>query len=189
MLSFGTIERQAKQLLRANKIVSPSVDVRSLARALGATIKEEASDSDVSGALFREEDFILIGVNSSHSETRKRFTIAHELGHLILHDDPVQIDHHYTAIGHSSRLRPVAQRSQVSSEARDPREIEANRFAAALLMPNDFLEKSVRGLKLPLTGKEIGDLSIEYQVSLQAMLFRLINLGFPVDQAGEVEES
>jgi len=187
MLSFGSIERQARRLLKANKIVSPSVDVRLLARALGATIKEEASDSDVSGALFREEDFVLIGVNSSHSETRKRFTIAHELGHLILHDDPVRIDHHYMEIGQRSRMKPVAQRNQVSSEARDPREIEANRFAAALLMPTDFLEQSLKGLRLPLTGKEIVELSEEYEVSAQAMMFRLINLGVPVDQAGEVE--
>ena len=186
MLSFGTIERQAKQLLKANKIISPSVDVRSLARALGATIKEEASDSDVSGALFREHGNILIGVNSSHSETRKRFTIAHELGHLILHDDPVRIDHHYMEIGQRSRMKPVAQRNQISSEARDPREIEANRFAAALLMPTEFLERSLRGLRLPLTSKEIAELSNQYGVSTQAMVFRLINLGVPVDQAGEV---
>lgn len=184
MLSFESIERQARQLLGANRVVAPPVDVRLLARALGASIKEEASDSDVSGALFRQQGKVLIGVNSSHSETRKRFTIAHELGHLVLHDDPVRIDHHYMEVGQKPRMKPIAHRSQISSEARDPREIEANRFAAALLMPAPFLQRNLRGKRLPLTDAEIGQLSDQFEVSVQAMTFRLMNLGIPIDQAG-----
>jgi Zn-dependent peptidase ImmA (M78 family) len=185
MLSLGQIERRTAQLLKENRIDRPSVDVNAIAEALGATIREEASEGDVSGALFREQNMILIGVNSSHSRYRKRFTVAHELGHLILHDDIVRLDHHYLAVTQKPRLKPVARRSQLSSEARDPREIEANRFAAALLMPAEFLERSLRNRRLPLSDEEIAQFASQYEVSVQAMTFRLINLGIPVDVAGK----
>ena len=185
MLSLGQIERRARQLLIDHQINEPSVDVHSLAMALGAVIKEEASDSDVSGALFREKDQVIIGVNSSHSQYRKRFTVAHELGHFLLHDDVVRIDHHYMEVAQKPGMRPIANRSQISSEAKDPREIEANRFAAALLMPADFLERDLRERRLPLSDKEIAQLAKTYEVSVQAMSFRLINLGIPVDVAGK----
>src|SRR3954470_4270018 len=68
----------------------------------------------------------IIGINSSHPETRKRFTIAHEMGHLVLHQlDQVHVDKQFL----------VKLRDDISSQAIDPHEIEANAFAAALLMP------------------------------------------------------
>ena len=66
-------------------------------------------------------------VNDKHCEVRRRFTIAHEIGHFVLHPDLIG-----DSIGddwlYRSRLPSI-------------REAEANRFAANLLMPNDLIEK------------------------------------------------
>jgi Zn-dependent peptidase ImmA (M78 family) len=185
MLSLGQIERRARQLLRDHRVGRAPVDVHALARKLGAVVREEASDSDISGALFREGDQAIIGVNASHPLIRKRFTVAHEIGHLVLHDEIARIDHHYPEVTGGTRLRLTALRSKLSTEAVDPREIEANRFAAALLMPTDFLERRLKSHELPLTEDEIAELANLFKVSKQAMNYRLINLGIPLDIGGE----
>jgi len=72
-------------------------------------------------------------------------------------------------------------RDQVSAQATDPKEIEANRFAAALLMPSSFLKASLRSYQAPLKQEDIEALAGKYEVSFQAMAFRLANLGVPID--------
>ena len=182
MLSHEQVERRAFRILKDASVRRPPVDVHHIAATLGALVREEASGSDISGALFRDGDRVLIGVNVSHPRIRQRFTVAHELGHLCLHDGDVSIDHHYAVVTEGKmRMRPSALRSRISSEATDPREIEANRFAAALLMPLPFLESSLRGHQFPLGEEDIRGLAKTYEVSSQAMGFRLMNLGVPVD--------
>jgi Zn-dependent peptidase ImmA (M78 family) len=185
MLSLAQIERRTRQLLKEHRIVRTPVDVVGLARKLGVTVREEASESDISGALFREADKAIIGVNAAHTSKRKRFTVAHELGHLLLHDLHARVDHDYPDVHDAPRLRLSALRSRLSSEATDPREIEANRFAAALLMPADPLEEHLRTHRFPLTEANILSLAKVFNVSAQAMNYRLMNLGVPVDVAGE----
>jgi Zn-dependent peptidase ImmA (M78 family) len=181
MLSVEKIERRARQLLKEAGIEKPPIDVRALARFLKATLRPVSADEDISGAIVREGSRITIGVNAAHHPNRKRFTIAHELGHLVLHDAAVQVDHRFTQVVSRDEIQLAALRSRISSEAVDPREIEANRFAAALLMPVDFLEASLEAHKLPLRDKDIARLATEYSVSVKAMTFRLVNLGVPVD--------
>ncbi len=181
MLSIEKIERRARQLLKDAAIEEPPIDVRAVARFLKATLRPVSADEDISGAILREGNHIIIGVNAAHHPNRKRFTIAHELGHLVLHDAAVQVDHRFTQVVSRDEIQLAALRSRISSEAVDPHEIEANRFAAALLMPADFLEKSLQTSKLPLGEKAIARLATEYNVSVKAMTFRLVNLGVPVD--------
>ena len=72
------------------------------------------------------------GVNSLHAPVRQRFTIAHELGHAVLHArEGIHLDQAF-------RLRF---RDQTSAMAIDPEEIDANSFAAELLMPADELNR------------------------------------------------
>jgi len=113
----------------------------------------------------------VIGVNSEHSRTRQRFTIAHELGHLLLHaDEEFHID----------EKRPLARRDDVSSQATDAREIEANQFAAELLMPKALVGASVEALieaDPEISVEEaIDELANAYRVSTLAMTHRLTNL-------------
>jgi|ERR1041385_382144 Zn-dependent peptidase ImmA (M78 family) len=182
MLSSEAIERRAWELLAKAKVRKPRVDVLAIAELLGAQIKEVRAADDISGAIIREGDKINIGVNARHSENRRRFTVAHEIGHLVLHDAEAQIDHGY-AQRHAG-LRVTAFRDQKSSAAIDDKEIEANRYAAALLMPVPFLKNSLRSRTQPVREIDLLDLAAEYGVSAQAMSFRLMNVGIAVDVAG-----
>lgn len=165
-------DSEAAALLRNAGITSPRVDVDRLARDRGATIVMEPLDPEVSGVLYRLPDRIVIAVNQAHAHTRQRFTVAHELGHLILHQGrPLIVDHVVRA--------KVSLRDTRSSLATDREEIEANRFAANLLMPAEFIHTAVKNeLRSELDEvKTISILANMFVVSPLAMELRLTNLG------------
>lgn len=169
MIRHKLIRQTVASLLEQDGITSPGFDVGRLAEKKGAIVVEEPSESDFSGFLFRSMDSPpVIGVNSNHAATRKRFTIAHELGHLLLHSKSgVHVDQ---AI--------VMMRDARTSAGVDDDEIEANRFAAELLMPRDFLEADLRALGPIYLDDEraIANLAKKYRVSPQAMAIRLSSL-------------
>src|SRR5690242_20712862 len=120
------IKKLVEQLLNLVKVNEPPIPVERIARIRGTQLKYVPFEGDMSGLLFHEDGYIIIGVNELHPKTRQRFTIAHELGHLELHShDELHIDRNYR----------IYLRNQLSSQAVDPAEIEANAFAAELLMP------------------------------------------------------
>jgi Zn-dependent peptidase ImmA (M78 family) len=127
----------------------------------------------MSGFIAKEAERVVIGVNTDHSENRQRFTIAHELGHLLLHNPAeVHVDRNFKTF--------IRLRDEVSSQGVDQDEIEANYFAAELLMPKRFLEKDLRDIDgLDLHDQRIiDDLAKRYVVSTQALLLRLAALGY-----------
>ncbi len=113
----------------------------------------------------------MIGVANSQSSQRQRFTIAHELAHLILHDgEEVHVDKTFR----------VNLRSPLSSKAEDVEEIEANTFAASLLMPIGFLKPDLQNVTLDIDDpSQIAKLADRYEVSTQAMTYRLMNIFMP----------
>lgn len=165
-------ELEAKKLLERMAIKNPPVPVEKIAESLGARIVfKPASDGeeDVSGMLYRSKERVVIGVNSAHHLHRQRFTIAHEIGHLVLHQGEMYID-----------TPSVKFRDSKSGLAIDNEEIEANGFAAELLMPREFLEKSLENLykrNTRETNQVVENLSVEYKVSPQMVEYRLRNLG------------
>ena len=121
---------------------------------------------DVSGLLVRGEETAVIGVNSGQSRVRQRFTIAHEFGHFLLHEGIREhVDHGYR----------VNYRDQESALARDVEEIEANFFAASLLMPKRLLDArdAVHAIDDDLL---VAALAKEFNVSRHAMSLRLANV-------------
>jgi hypothetical protein len=69
-------------------------------------------------------------------------------------------------------------RSKLSSNTFNPEEIEANIFAAELLMPAECLQKDLTNKDIDAENDEtIKDLRQRYQVSGQALVYRLANLG------------
>jgi Zn-dependent peptidase ImmA (M78 family) len=150
------------------------VKVDALARSEGLQIVESAFDGDVSGALLRSNGIAGIAINAKQHPNRKRFTIAHELAHYLLeHSTEDHIDWEFT----------VLRRDNTSSDASDIREIEANSFAANLLMPTDFLKADLKRYTNYKGEIELDDtarlaLARKYKVSELAMRFRLVNLGF-----------
>jgi predicted nucleic acid-binding Zn-ribbon protein len=104
------IRAEAARLLARYKVVEPPVDVERIAFGEGLRIvRKPLGGSDG----FVDDD--VLTVNSEHARTRQRFTIAHELGHLVLHADG----------------------TDESSER------EADQFASALLIPREMLRQAV----------------------------------------------
>jgi Zn-dependent peptidase ImmA (M78 family) len=119
---------------------------------LGLSIHERELDS-ISGLLYPEER--LIYVNASDVPARKRFTLAHELGHWVCQ----------CREGRGERV--MCRAEDVSPNADRSLEREANVFAAELLMP----EPAVR----QVAAEE--NVAARFGVSDQAMRWRLYSFG------------
>ncbi len=168
MLEIRKIRERVEALLKQNRIHKPPVPVERIAARLGLDVRSAPLDGDLSGVLVRNEGEVYIGVNSLHHRNRRRFTIAHELGHFALHNGMRM---------HVDRDFRVNWRDEDSSKAVDPEEMEANRFAAELLMPTHLLLKDIEELKR-LDRGTVDLLARRYRVSPQAMRIRLGNFGF-----------
>lgn len=175
MRSRREIEEKVALLLAKHDIREAPVPVDRIARQEGLRIVTAAFDGDVSGALLRQSGVAGIAVNANQSLTRKRFTIAHELAHFLLEHRPDEdhLDWEFT----------VLRRDEKSSEGTDTREIEANAFAANLLMPKEFLRRDLarylnRNGAVELNEVERLNLAKKYRVSDVAMTYRLVNLAF-----------
>jgi len=165
------IESLVQALLATYKVKEAPVPVEKIAKAKGARIFYQSLEDDVSGFIYRDPSQTVIGVNTHHAPVRQTFTMAHELGHLLLHDqEQLHIDR-----GFRVRLR-----DDVSSQGTDEAEREANFFAASLLMPREFLESDLAGEDSVdlLEDEFLRDLARRYGVSAQALVNRLKNLGY-----------
>ncbi len=150
MTSLPVIRKQAERALADAGITNPPVRLSRLAEYYVFQIQEKDWPEKYEGRLERRSR--LICVNKSHRRTKKRFTIAHEFGHYFLHHD-VEIF--------------------VDDDMRDPsdeREKDANKFAAELLMPKDWIKRDYQLLH------DAKSLEKKYEVSEQAMWIRLIEL-------------
>lgn len=169
------IKRKVEEALKKLNVSSAPINVKAIAESYGIKISEREIENDISGFLVRntKNHDTVIGVNLAHPKNRQRFTIAHELGHYLLHDgDELHIDGQF-AIGF---------RDDKSSEGTYAIEREANFFAAELLMPEKFLREDVANMdSLYLCDdSQLQELATKYGVSSTAMTYRLINLGYNI---------
>jgi Zn-dependent peptidase ImmA (M78 family) len=166
------------KLLVTQRIQSAPVQVENIARALGADVVYQPADDDLSGFLFRDykQRSAIIGVNAKHHPNRQRFTIAHEIGHFLLHEYE---GFHFDGTNQGFQLRL---RDEESSKGTDDDEREANLFAAELLMPKRFLETDIAKIVdldlLDDDADSLKTLAARYQVSAQALTYRLVNLDY-----------
>lgn len=112
----------------------------------------------ISGILNQENGKWIMSINQDDNPKRQRFTLAHELGHYILHKNK-----------NDSFEDSVFFRGEEKTSI----EYAANQFAATLLMP----DKKVRSLILSGT-KAVKDLAESFGVSIPAMKFKLTELGY-----------
>lgn len=160
----------AEELLKRFGISAAPVPVYEIARALGVDLVFEPYRGDkISGMLHRKGGHAVIGVNSLEPEARKRFSVAHELGHLVLHKGKFFLD---------GRLNFRNARSALGV---DKQEIEANLFASHLLMPESLINTYVELLlsREPYLDEDslINKLAKQFDVSTTAMRYRLTSLG------------
>ena len=164
-----TLRRFVNHLLHACDIRTAPVPVERIAKSLGADIRYSPFDGNLAGMLVRRDDgSAVIGVNSAHHINRQRFTIAHECAHLRLHKGKdVYIDRTFRV--------NVNLRDERSAQAVDPEEIEANRFAAELLMPYDMILDDIIEFDIE-DDEDLEQLAAKYRVSVQALTYRINNL-------------
>lgn len=165
-------EQEAQDVLDELGITDLPVSVEEVARMCGASVTRERFRRDLSGMLVRDDEGAgaVIGVNSTHHPRRQRFTVAHEIGHLRLHkgrkltvDSGLRVDYRDDA-GNPTIL-----------EERD-----ANAFAAALLMPARAVQAQAEPHVRAGTTRSalVSALARTFEVSEEAMGYRLLNLGF-----------
>jgi Zn-dependent peptidase ImmA (M78 family) len=154
-------------LVRYN-LYSIPVDVLALAGKLGIRVFEEALPEDISGILDLR-NMPIIMVNQDHVLNRQRFSIAHEIGHFLLHRPTgIHVD------------KKTYYRNSKSAERLDEIEIEANRFAAELLMPTNLVIREIERYSDLIDSNDdvISVLADSFKVSATAVGFRIQNLGY-----------
>jgi Zn-dependent peptidase ImmA (M78 family) len=162
---YSKIDGMTLGLLEQHDQKRAPVRVERLAKNLGVELRS-GDLGDVSGILIRQGNSAIIGTNSTQSAQRQRFTIAHELGHFLLHEG---------IINHVDRSYRVNFRSAESSRATNVDEIEANYFAASILMPKHMLDGLSAEEALD-NDSQVANLAKQFQVSRLAMSLRLANI-------------
>jgi Zn-dependent peptidase ImmA (M78 family) len=156
-----------RTVLEAKESIPVNLDV--LAQRLGLEIRRVPMDDRVSGYIERRPDGWMIGVNSTHPHNRQRFTIAHELGHFVHHRPLLDGGTNDTR---AYRTDPETRLFNARIQRRH--EIEANRFAAGLLMPGDKVREVLQELRG--VNDLVSRLARIFHVSPSAMEIRLREL-------------
>jgi hypothetical protein len=150
------IRRQATRLLKSASVSREPVSLRDVVSALNLELVSETREPFTSeAALEPMGDARAIVLNGAGGSRRQRFTIAHEIGHFVLHP---------------ARCRP--ERGGAVNEAGRIEEREADAFAAELLMPANLVREAVRE-----QGLDVTRLADRFEVSRKAMQTRLRDLG------------
>lgn len=172
------VRKAAETVLEEAGVSSPPVDIRDLASAVAHVVEKEM-DGEISGMLIPIEPKVdgkgwAILVNQDHPRVRKRFTMAHELGHILLHG---------YSTAHADSGYKVRFRDPRSSEGSVREEIEANQFAAEILMPEGLLLERLSEEDLEyvsLEGDEgpskLDPIARDFQVSQEALSIRISSL-------------
>lgn len=157
---------------------SPIADMAMLADEIGVLVSRlplgDQQAPDGCSAVDPLTGLAYVLINSDKPRVRRRFTIAHELGHL--------------ALGHLHEGEIVLDES---INAPQPYETEANAFAAGLLMPEEGVMASLERLRARL-GSQAQPLewalwlSASFGVSEEAAAYRMMNLGLPEAGGGAI---
>ena len=153
------------------------INIEGLIRAYGLELDKNADLSEgILGQLKYQDNNFKILVKRTDHYYRKRFTMAHELGHFLLHkgkmagniiDDVNTLSGGYSAINRDSSIS-------------NKEEVEANNYAAQVLMPKDLLIKYAKDRGAFNSGKlddeALQEMATAFQVSKAAMKIRIEGL-------------
>lgn len=162
--SYSNDSSRALTWLRTlNPSITDKFDIESVLNSLSVKIHFEdmGADSELSGYIERRENDWHIGVNKYEVPGRQRFTMAHELAHLLFHRDIIQ-----------GRFAEAIKLFRSGDNTRHI-EMEANAFAAELLMPSSRFRE--------LWGSDISleEISASFGISRYAAEFRAKKLSLP----------
>lgn len=161
---IGNTVRQRSEFEVVNDFIEDApVDLGAMAAALGLSVDMDADfPPNISGRITRSFDErgqprYRIEVNGTHPDGRKRFTLAHEIAHYLLHRN---------LIGDG-----VTDNELYRSGLPDPIEREADGYAAELLMPSKLVRFAYKAGAI-----DVASLSAAFNVSYDAMKIRLRQL-------------
>lgn len=156
---------RACTILRDLKITDPAeISIEDIAWARGALVVEDGLRGAAARLIYTEGVRpAIIRVNKSISPPRrKRFAIAHELGHYELRHSP------------GAPTECAERQFLLWYKSQNQKEVEANLFAAELLMPKAFFQKRIE-MTLPSMDL-IGSLAEQFQTTLTATAIRYVDL-------------
>lgn len=166
-LTRQEIEQKAGQVLQENGLESIPVNLLDLAEKQGiGAFNAKFFDDSLVGLIAKKGDNVTLLVKQSDGPARKRFTIAHELGHYFLHllsSEGEFVD------GEVNLFRVPPEEGGRTEEHR--KEAQANMFAAALLMPEEAVRKELKRIR------SVKAMARRFNVSVEAMGLRVAQLG------------
>lgn len=169
---FEDIETRANELLDNFGITNAPVPIKSIIKKLGIELKPEYLGDEISGVLVIENGRSIIGYNSSEPNVRQRFTIAHELGHHILHKSGKTTEKLF--------VDKMYRRNETLSPREKNQERQANVFASRILMPENLIKnefkKIINSLDLLTDEDIVKRMASKFKVSTVSMTWRLSNL-------------
>lgn len=174
-ISQASIKEAAAEALKGAGLYRLPVNVDGVAQALGIQVHYTPLEDDYSGLLVIRGGNAVAHINAKHSPNRQRFSLAHEIGHFVLHERG-QTAKDSAYVDKSMRLYHRADRTVDGQSARQ--EWQANLFAAELLMPEELLRSKVIDEGYDLEDEaDVSRLAVVLRVSEQALSIRLTNLG------------
>lgn len=170
-MNIKLINSKVNAVLKAVPNIEPPIQIEEVAKSRGVKVVAYPLEDDISGVLAIQNGEGTIGYNPNEARVRKRFTIAHELGHYELHRGKSDVFVDKQFIYRSKNSGDTAEKQQM--------EQEANFFASAILMPSDLVRREIENIDLDLASEEaIKKLADIFEVSTTAMSIRISNLGF-----------
>ncbi len=156
--TFAT--KVAQNLLHETNITQAPVPLDRILKYLEINLMEYDFPQKVSAVLLKEDGLLVAGVNKNHHPNRRRFSIAHEIGHY-------KLGHHIDLIMDTEE---VSEGRFDTTHANVLLEQEANHFASELLMPSDLLKADFAKLK------DAKQIALKYQVSEHALWIKLLKV-------------
>ncbi len=154
--------QQVREAFKLDRRVS-SEELKRAATERNIHVFEWSLPSKISGLSYRGALTVII-INHDHPPGRRLFTLAHELGHVLFH-----------LPRGSEGARGLDTEVSFFASNRDPKEKEANSFAAELLMPTDEIDTFVRRFKVELQSPTFLPVAARtFNVSPDALFYRLV---------------
>ncbi len=160
--------RKARSLLKELSITRIPTPLPRIARALDLIIEYTPLDMESSGMALVKEGRRLVWVNALLHPNRQRFTLAHEIGHHVMHDKVLEQGVHVD--------KGILRRDVLSAKGTDELELQANAFASELLMPAEEIDRALEA-DFDLDDRSaVEGLAQKFKVSLAAMQYRLMRV-------------
>jgi len=158
-----TARKLARKIIEEMGVQKPPIKINDVCEHLkknkNKCLEVMAHDfgENTDGQIVEIGDSSFVGYNNKKHPHRKRFTVAHELGHLLLGHTNTKTSHEFDVY---------------DGEGFDPKEVEANQFAAELLMPLSLVKKEIES-----DTTDVEELARIFWVSKEAMFRKIINSG------------